>query len=152
MEFRQIRRNIPLILIATKINQLSALLLLVLQEILPKKRYFLHFLLFIMRVASRRYVPCLSSFVQVFINCLDSMGLTKLCLFLMQYFTIFGYARSKMTDAELRNMVSKTLTCRIDKRCDLIWSVTYIIPIFFVLHIGHLLFLHLLFWAMECLP
>ncbi|KAM0935948.1 putative glucose-6-phosphate dehydrogenase (NADP(+)) [Dioscorea sansibarensis] len=31
-------------------------------------------------------------------------------------FTIFGYARSKMTDAELRNMVSKTLTCRIDKR------------------------------------
>ncbi|PWZ45951.1 Glucose-6-phosphate 1-dehydrogenase 2, chloroplastic [Zea mays] len=32
------------------------------------------------------------------------------------HFTIFGYARSKMTDAELRNMVSKTLTCRIDKR------------------------------------
>jgi hypothetical protein len=34
----------------------------------------------------------------------------------LQHFTIFGYARSKMTDAELRNMVSKTLTCRIDKR------------------------------------
>lgn len=33
-----------------------------------------------------------------------------------QHFTIFGYARSKMSDAELRNMVSKTLTCRIDKR------------------------------------
>ncbi|KAJ6705139.1 GLUCOSE-6-PHOSPHATE 1-DEHYDROGENASE 2 CHLOROPLASTIC [Salix purpurea] len=33
-----------------------------------------------------------------------------------QHFTIFGYARSKMTDAELRNMVSKTLACRIDKR------------------------------------
>ncbi|GJN12154.1 hypothetical protein PR202_ga30409 [Eleusine coracana subsp. coracana] len=32
------------------------------------------------------------------------------------HFTIFGYARSKMTDAELRHMVSKTLTCRIDKR------------------------------------
>ncbi|KAG6476972.1 glucose-6-phosphate 1-dehydrogenase, chloroplastic-like [Zingiber officinale] len=31
-------------------------------------------------------------------------------------FTIFGYARSKMTDAELRTMVSRTLTCRIDKR------------------------------------
>lgn len=31
-------------------------------------------------------------------------------------FTVYGYARSKMTDAELRNMVSKTLTCRIDKR------------------------------------
>ncbi|KAJ6833804.1 uncharacterized protein M6B38_338905 [Iris pallida] len=31
-------------------------------------------------------------------------------------FTIFGYARSKMTDDELRNMVSRTLTCRIDKR------------------------------------
>ncbi|KAG6781390.1 hypothetical protein POTOM_014290 [Populus tomentosa] len=39
---------------------------------------------------------------------------------LPKHFTIFGYARSKMTDAELRNMVSKTLTCRIDKResCD----------------------------------
>ncbi|KAG2599242.1 glucose-6-phosphate 1-dehydrogenase 2, chloroplastic-like [Panicum virgatum] len=35
---------------------------------------------------------------------------------LPKHFTIFGYARSKMTDAELRNMVSKTLTCRIDKR------------------------------------
>ncbi|OAY34267.1 hypothetical protein MANES_12G007900v8 [Manihot esculenta] len=32
------------------------------------------------------------------------------------HFSVFGYARSKMTDAELRNMVSKTLTCRIDKR------------------------------------
>ncbi|KAK4488744.1 hypothetical protein RD792_004527 [Penstemon davidsonii] len=35
---------------------------------------------------------------------------------LPKHFTIFGYARSKMTDAELRNMVRKTLTCRIDKR------------------------------------
>ncbi|XP_010929559.1 glucose-6-phosphate 1-dehydrogenase 3, chloroplastic isoform X1 [Elaeis guineensis] len=35
---------------------------------------------------------------------------------LPKHFTIFGYARSKMTDAELRNMVSKTLTCRLDKR------------------------------------
>ncbi|KAJ0977611.1 hypothetical protein J5N97_013085 [Dioscorea zingiberensis] len=33
------------------------------------------------------------------------------------HFTIFGYARSKLTDAELRDMVS-TLTCRIDKRED----------------------------------
>uniref|UniRef100_A0A2N9IIJ9 Glucose-6-phosphate 1-dehydrogenase n=1 Tax=Fagus sylvatica TaxID=28930 RepID=A0A2N9IIJ9_FAGSY len=31
-------------------------------------------------------------------------------------FTIFGYARSIMTDKELRNMISKTLTCRVDKR------------------------------------
>lgn len=40
--------------------------------------------------------------------------------FLPKHFTIFGYARSRMTDAELRNMVSRTLTCRIDKRenCD----------------------------------
>ncbi|TXG56017.1 hypothetical protein EZV62_017330 [Acer yangbiense] len=39
---------------------------------------------------------------------------------LPEHFTICGYARSKMTDAELRNMVSRTLTCRIDKRenCD----------------------------------
>ncbi|XP_042496374.1 glucose-6-phosphate 1-dehydrogenase, chloroplastic-like [Macadamia integrifolia] len=35
---------------------------------------------------------------------------------LPKHFTVFGYARSKMTDAELRDMVSKTLTCRIDKR------------------------------------
>ncbi|GAV71331.1 G6PD_N domain-containing protein/G6PD_C domain-containing protein [Cephalotus follicularis] len=35
---------------------------------------------------------------------------------LPKHFTIYGYARSKMTDAELRIMVSKTLTCRIDKR------------------------------------
>ncbi|XP_074303328.1 glucose-6-phosphate 1-dehydrogenase 2, chloroplastic [Silene latifolia] len=35
---------------------------------------------------------------------------------LPEHFTIFGYARSKMSDEELRNMVSKTLTCRIDKR------------------------------------
>ncbi|XP_047147242.1 glucose-6-phosphate 1-dehydrogenase, chloroplastic-like isoform X2 [Vigna umbellata] len=35
---------------------------------------------------------------------------------LPKHFTIYGYARSKMTDAELRNMVSRTLTCRIDKR------------------------------------
>ncbi|CAH9112840.1 unnamed protein product [Cuscuta europaea] len=35
---------------------------------------------------------------------------------LPEHFTICGYARSKMTDEELRTMVSKTLTCRIDKR------------------------------------
>ncbi|KAI6668279.1 hypothetical protein NL676_019406 [Syzygium grande] len=31
-------------------------------------------------------------------------------------FTVFGYARTKMTDEELRTMISRTLTCRIDKR------------------------------------
>ncbi|XP_068667935.1 glucose-6-phosphate 1-dehydrogenase 1, chloroplastic-like [Aristolochia californica] len=35
---------------------------------------------------------------------------------LPQHFTIFGYARSKLTDVELRNMICQTLTCRIDKR------------------------------------
>ncbi|GAB4828565.1 Glucose-6-phosphate 1-dehydrogenase, variant 2 [Ancistrocladus abbreviatus] len=35
---------------------------------------------------------------------------------LPKHFTVYGYARSKMTDEELRNMVSKTLSCRIDKR------------------------------------
>ncbi|PIA25631.1 hypothetical protein AQUCO_11000038v1 [Aquilegia coerulea] len=35
---------------------------------------------------------------------------------LPEHFTIFGYARSKMTDEELRNMISRTLTCRIDQR------------------------------------
>jgi len=35
---------------------------------------------------------------------------------LPEHFTVFGYARSKMNDAELRTMISRTLTCRIDKR------------------------------------
>lgn len=34
----------------------------------------------------------------------------------MKNFTVFGYARTKLTDEELRNMISQTLTCRIDKR------------------------------------
>ncbi|KAL6227609.1 hypothetical protein ACLB2K_001566 [Fragaria x ananassa] len=33
---------------------------------------------------------------------------------LPKHFIIFGYAQSKMTDAELRTMVSKTLACTID--------------------------------------
>ncbi|KAH9793706.1 glucose-6-phosphate 1-dehydrogenase 1 [Citrus sinensis] len=33
-------------------------------------------------------------------------------------FTVFGYARTKLTDEELRNMISKTLTCRIDKNSE----------------------------------
>ncbi|XP_021653287.2 glucose-6-phosphate 1-dehydrogenase, chloroplastic isoform X1 [Hevea brasiliensis] len=39
---------------------------------------------------------------------------------LPENFTVFGFARTKLTDEELRNMISKTLTCRIDKRenCD----------------------------------
>ncbi|KAJ1296716.1 hypothetical protein BS78_01G323600 [Paspalum vaginatum] len=35
---------------------------------------------------------------------------------LPEHFTVFGYARTKMSDEELRNMISMTLTCRIDKR------------------------------------
>ncbi|GJN31758.1 hypothetical protein PR202_gb20195 [Eleusine coracana subsp. coracana] len=35
---------------------------------------------------------------------------------LPEHFTVFGYARSKMSDEELRTMISRTLTCRIDKR------------------------------------
>jgi hypothetical protein len=31
-------------------------------------------------------------------------------------FQIFGYARSKMTDAEFRDLIARTLTCRIDAR------------------------------------
>jgi hypothetical protein len=47
----------------------------------------------------------------------NSAEISSLFFFLNgQHFTIFGYARSKMTDAELREMVSRTLTCRIDQR------------------------------------
>ncbi|XWS31077.1 hypothetical protein CRYUN_Cryun23aG0046400 [Craigia yunnanensis] len=35
---------------------------------------------------------------------------------LPENFMVFGYARTKLTDEELRNMISGTLTCRIDKR------------------------------------
>uniref|UniRef100_A0ACD5W9S9 Uncharacterized protein n=1 Tax=Avena sativa TaxID=4498 RepID=A0ACD5W9S9_AVESA len=35
---------------------------------------------------------------------------------LPKHFTVFGYARSKMSDQGLRNMISMTLTCRIDQR------------------------------------
>ncbi|XP_031105450.1 glucose-6-phosphate 1-dehydrogenase, chloroplastic-like [Ipomoea triloba] len=39
---------------------------------------------------------------------------------LPENFVVFGYARTKMNDEELRDMISTTLTCRIDKRenCD----------------------------------
>ncbi|KAL9241197.1 hypothetical protein vseg_015334 [Gypsophila vaccaria] len=35
---------------------------------------------------------------------------------LPENFTIFGYARTKMSDEQLRIMISETLTCRIDQR------------------------------------
>ncbi|KDO39275.1 hypothetical protein CISIN_1g044004mg, partial [Citrus sinensis] len=31
-------------------------------------------------------------------------------------FTVFGYARTKLTDEDMRNVISKTLTCRIDMK------------------------------------
>ncbi|KAL0445027.1 UNVERIFIED_CONTAM: Glucose-6-phosphate 1-dehydrogenase, chloroplastic [Sesamum latifolium] len=34
---------------------------------------------------------------------------------LPENFVVFGYSRTKMNDEELRNMISRTLTCRIDK-------------------------------------
>ena len=34
-----------------------------------------------------------------------------------QDFTIMGFARSKMSQQEFRDMIALTLTCRIDKRC-----------------------------------
>lgn len=36
---------------------------------------------------------------------------------LPQDFSVFGYARTKLTHEELRVMISRTLTCRIDQRC-----------------------------------
>ncbi|PON46046.1 glucose-6-phosphate dehydrogenase [Parasponia andersonii] len=36
--------------------------------------------------------------------------------FLPKNFVVFGYARTKMSDDELRNMIRETLTCRIDTR------------------------------------
>ncbi|XP_059282495.1 glucose-6-phosphate 1-dehydrogenase, chloroplastic [Lycium ferocissimum] len=36
--------------------------------------------------------------------------------FLPENFVVFGYSRTKMSDEELRNMISRTLTCRVDQR------------------------------------
>ncbi|XP_057526940.1 glucose-6-phosphate 1-dehydrogenase, chloroplastic-like isoform X2 [Amaranthus tricolor] len=36
--------------------------------------------------------------------------------FLPENFNVFGYSRTKMNDEELRNLISTTLTCRVDKR------------------------------------
>jgi len=44
---------------------------------------------------------------------------------LPEHFTVFGYARSKMNDTELRTMISRTLTCRIDKRYVCIVNVIF---------------------------
>lgn len=33
-----------------------------------------------------------------------------------QNFNVFGYARTSMSDEDLRNIISRTLTCRIDQR------------------------------------
>ena len=35
---------------------------------------------------------------------------------LAQNFQVFGYARSKMTDEEFRELIASSLTCRIDAR------------------------------------
>jgi glucose-6-phosphate 1-dehydrogenase len=44
-------------------------------------------------------------------------GLTAdMCAAGLQDFQVFGYARTKMTDAEFRDMIASTLTCRIDAR------------------------------------
>lgn len=34
-----------------------------------------------------------------------------------QEFQVFGFARSKMTDAEFRELIASTLTCRVSARC-----------------------------------
>jgi hypothetical protein len=36
-----------------------------------------------------------------------------------QEFHVFGFARSKMTDAEFRDVIASTLSCRISARCDM---------------------------------
>jgi len=39
-----------------------------------------------------------------------------LCCAVLQDFQVFGYARSKMSDEQFREMIASTLTCRIDAR------------------------------------
>ena len=49
----------------------------------------------------------------------------------MQNFTVFGYARTKINNEELRNIISQTLTCRIDKRYELIYCFAFAIQTVF---------------------
>lgn len=85
--------------------------MLELQETLQKRRFFQHSLLFIMKIV------CLRSHFSLGHDALTFWTLNlRFHVCNLQNFIIFGYARTKMTTEELRNMISKTLTCRIDKR------------------------------------
>ncbi|KAG8065739.1 hypothetical protein GUJ93_ZPchr0004g38500 [Zizania palustris] len=54
----------------------------------------------------------------IYAICLHNVIVTALVLAteVAKHFTVFGYAHSRMSDEELRNMISLTLTCRIDQR------------------------------------
>ncbi|KAJ6329542.1 hypothetical protein OIU77_011087 [Salix suchowensis] len=47
---------------------------------------------------------------------------------LPENFTVFGYARTKMNDEELRNMISGTLTCRVNQRFSTLPDLSFPIP------------------------
>nr|GLL23063.1 glucose-6-phosphate 1-dehydrogenase, chloroplastic-like [Ipomoea trifida] len=59
-------------------------------------------------------------FSHVILYTLEAPATATYTAFTLQNFVVFGYARTKMNDEELRDMISTTLTCRIDKRenCD----------------------------------
>lgn len=55
-------------------------------------------------------------FSHVILYTLEAPATATYTAFTLQNFVVFGYARTKMNDEELRDMISTTLTCRIDKR------------------------------------
>ena len=46
-------------------------------------------------------------------DCPITLAMSLIPGLLLQYFTIYGYARSKMTDAGFRDLISSSLTCRV---------------------------------------
>lgn len=72
-----------------------------------------------------RYTPVLAQSAAVLLAhtafctvapCIDTATCCRFCCCCLQDFQVFGYARSKMTDEDFREMIASTLTCRIDAR------------------------------------
>lgn len=93
-----------------------ALFALYYEGCLPEVCMHRHCFSFLSFLLATLYMPTWASFRIVGLYMLECTFVKIREFFWLQHFTIFGYARSKMIDAELRNMVSRTLTCRIDQR------------------------------------
>lgn len=58
----------------------------------------------------------LKLFSRYFLTIQEDSAVAHDAYVMFQNFIVFGYSRTKLSDEELRNMISTTLTCRVDKR------------------------------------